>query len=151
MSEKGYELTESRYNVFIKQSFYRMQYRPPDNCTIEHIVRMNPAELEKHLERTFYERYGISTQKYIRYFGDSKLCIDHITPLRYAETIEDVKRLCCYSNLQLLITRDNIVKERGVDIWKNHADLKTEIESYEHHEKALQEIDEIIRWSIDHD
>ena len=41
----------------------------------------------------------------------SKYHIDHIVPLATAKTIEDVIRLCHYTNLQILTAEENMAKE----------------------------------------
>lgn len=109
--KNGYCMTQSEFIRFIKQSFYRTKFSVPDRSEIEAIVGMNNEEFTRHLERTFVERYGISTEKYLDYFAYRNLCIDHIAPLRLAKTREDVIRLCRYSNFQLLMSRDNSAKE----------------------------------------
>lgn len=129
---KGFYLTVGEFNRFIKSSFYRTHYAPPKSEEIEKIVGMNRFQFLQHLEMTFKDRYGISTEKYYEHFPYGKLCIDHIKPLRFAETREEVLDLCHYSNFQLLTTRDNIVKEKdGYDIDIEHEDLESRIEKRE--------------------
>lgn len=148
--KNGYCMTQSEFIRFIKQSFYRTKFSVPDSSEIEAIVGMNNEEFTKHLERTFVERYGISTEKYLDYFEYRKLCIDHIAPLRLAKTREDVIRLCRYSNFQLLLSRDNSAKEHGIDISKDHADPKGLLERLERIKEEILEVDKMMRWFDDH-
>lgn len=69
----------------------------------EPIIGCSRDELSEHLRRTWKQRYGTEweTQKYN---------IDHIIPLTTASTLEDVKRLNHYSNLQMLTPEDNRYK-----------------------------------------
>ncbi len=123
-----YYLTVGDFNKFIKQSFYRTKYKAPKSEQVEKIVGMSRNEFIEHLEETFKNRYGISTEEYLKYFPYRSLCIDHIKPLRTANSRNEVELLCHYSNLQLLICRDNLVKDRGTDITICHEDLKSKIE-----------------------
>lgn len=120
--KERYYLTVFEFNRFIKQSFYRTKYAAPKSEEVEEIVGISRGEFIDHLEATFRKRYGITTEKYLQYFPYRNLYIDHIKPLRFARSREEVKALCHYSNLQLLLARDNAAKEKGIDISVNHAD-----------------------------
>lgn len=71
---------------------------------LELICGINSKELVNYLLNTFKENYGYEWNKI------EKVHIDHIIPLKTAKTIEDVYRLCHYSNLQLLKPKDNFQK-----------------------------------------
>lgn len=58
--------------------------------------------LKKHLEKQFIE--GMSWENH------GKWHIDHIKPLSLAKNMEDMKKLCHYTNLQPLWATDNIKK-----------------------------------------
>ena len=66
--------------------------------------------LQEHLYKTWYNNYGTE-------YNGEDYHIDHIIPLATAKTKEDVKRLCRYTNLQLLKPKDNLVKNKRLD-WK---------------------------------
>ena len=65
----------------------------------------------KYLLNTYYENYGYEWN------GIDPVQIDHIVPLSTAKTEEDVIKLCHYSNLQLLKSKDNRDKSDKLD-WK---------------------------------
>lgn len=67
------------------------------------IVGCGYFELFEHLKLTAIKNYGIWCPA-IRYH------IDHITPVSLAKTEEDVIKLNHYSNLQLLLPKDNLAK-----------------------------------------
>ena len=71
---------------------------------LELICGLNSKELVNYLLNTFKENYGYEWN------NTEKVHIDHIMPLKTAKTIEDVYRLCYYSNLQLLKPKDNFEK-----------------------------------------
>lgn len=71
---------------------------------LELICGLNSKELVNYLLNTFKENYGYEWN------NTEKVHIDHIIPLKTAKTIEDVYRLCYYSNLQLLKPKDNFEK-----------------------------------------
>lgn len=73
-------------------------------CKSTDILGCDFDELRKHLLKTFFENYGYE------YDGLEDVHIDHIVPLATAETKNDVKRLCHYTNLQLLKASDNLKK-----------------------------------------
>jgi len=51
----------------------------------------------------------------IEWNGIEKVQIDHIKPLKYAKTEEEVIKLCHYTNLQLLKEKDNLEKSFKLD------------------------------------
>ena len=68
------------------------------------IIGCTEKELKEHLYKTFFDNYGYD------YDGKEDVHIDHIVPLAKADTEEEVKRLCHYTNLQLLKAKDNLQK-----------------------------------------
>lgn len=65
----------------------------------------------KHLLQTYRDNYGCEWD------GIEPVHIDHKKPLKYAKTEEEVKKLCHYTNLQLLKKQDNLEKAAKLD-WK---------------------------------
>ena len=70
-------------------------------CTLEEFVG--------HLKATYYQNYGVE------YDGTRNVHIDHIIPISTAKTEDDVKRLCHWSNLQLLNAEDNLKKSDSLE------------------------------------
>ena len=70
------------------------------------IVGLTGPELVNYLWSTFELNYGIPRSWVKR----SDVEIDHIIPKHTANTIEDVKKLNHYTNLQLLFKEDNVSK-----------------------------------------
>ena len=62
----------------------------------------------KHLLQTYKNNYGCEWDNI------EKIHIDHVIPLAAAHTEEDVKKLCHYTNLQLLKEKDNLYKGANV-------------------------------------
>ena len=83
-------------------SFQRKNFKKKN--LVSEILGCTEEEVQKHLYKTFFENYGYE------YDGKEDVHIDHIIPLKTAETEEDVKRLCHYTNLQLLKAIDNLKK-----------------------------------------
>lgn len=90
-------------------SFTRKNY--VKNSHLEEIVGMNINELVKYLLQTFKTNYGYAWD------GVEPIHIDHIKPLKYAKTEEEVTKLCHYTNLQLLKAEDNLRKGSKLE-WK---------------------------------
>lgn len=61
-----------------------------------------PVTLKRHIAAKFTE--GMAWEKYGQWE------VDHITPLSAGRTVEDLTRLCHYTNLQPLWKRDNRMK-----------------------------------------
>lgn len=74
-----------------------------DNQTIE-LLGCSPSDLREHLEKQF--KYGMSWDNY----GFYGWHIDHIIPLSHAKNEEDLFKLCHYTNLQPLWSKDNLSK-----------------------------------------
>lgn len=83
-------------------SFQRKNFKKKN--LVSEILGCTEEEAQKHLYKTFFENYGYE------YDGKEDVHIDHIIPLKTAETEEDVKRLCHYTNLRLLKAIDNLKK-----------------------------------------
>lgn len=70
------------------------------------IIGLAGQDLISYLHSTFEANYGIARE----HINLKDVEIDHIIPLSTAKTIEDVKRLNHYTNLQLLFKEDNQTK-----------------------------------------
>ena len=74
-----------------------------DSSTLK-MIGCTPDELRKYLEDRFLE--GMSWDNY----GINGWHIDHIIPISLAKTLDEVKRLCHYTNYQPLWAEDNLKK-----------------------------------------
>lgn len=109
--KKYYELKKNdpvymfkeRVRHTIWMSFHRKGYSKKDGT--QELVGITFEELYQHLMKTFVENYGVEWD------GIEQVHIDHIIPLARASTEEEVAKLCHWSNLQLLKSRDNLVKK----------------------------------------
>ena len=88
--------------TMIYQSFARTGNVKQERC--ESIVGLTIDNFITYLEGTYERNYGK------QWDGVEAVHIDHIIPLATAQSAEDVKRLCHYSNLQLLTAQDNLKK-----------------------------------------
>lgn len=86
----------------IRMSFNRRGFRK--SARTEEIVGCTLQELYDHLCKTYLIRYGEE------YNGNRVVHIDHIMPLANAHTEDEVRKLCRWSNLQLLTAEDNLIK-----------------------------------------
>ena len=75
-------------------------------------------DLVNHLHSTFELNYGMPRD----WINLKDVEIDHIIPLSTAQTVDDVKRLNHYSNLQLLFKEDNQAKGTKIPL-DNPADI----------------------------
>jgi len=66
--------------------------------------------LKRHLSKKF--KIGMSWDNY----GIHGWHIDHIIPLSSAKTIEDIEKLCHYTNLQPLWAKDNLQKSNKIKV-----------------------------------
>lgn len=82
------------------QSFVRRNYCK--NAKGEEILGCSMSFFAEYIKSKFTE--GMTLENYGEWH------IDHIIPLATAQSIEDVKRLCHYTNLQPLWTQDNLRK-----------------------------------------
>lgn len=88
--------------TMIYQSFARTGNVKQERC--ESIVGLTIDNFIDYLRGTYEKTYGKEWD------GVEAVHIDHIIPLATAQSEEDVKRLCHYSNLQLLTAQDNLKK-----------------------------------------
>lgn len=70
------------------------------------VIGCSPKELKVKIEYQFedwmcWDNYG---------YGENKWVIDHIIPLSSSTTIEELHKLCHYSNLRPLCWRENMIK-----------------------------------------
>lgn len=91
----------------IQDSFRHRGYRKDTNAA--ELTGLCSADLTDYLIETFRNNYGREWD------GVEPVHIDHIIPLATAESIDDVKRLCHYTNLQLLTAEDNLRKNAKLD------------------------------------
>lgn len=75
----------------------------------EEILGCNLNFFYEYLLKTFYNNYGYE------YNFKERVEIDHIKPLKYATTEEEVIKLCHYTNLQLLKAKDNLEKSDSLN------------------------------------
>lgn len=81
------------------------------NEKTENILGCTFKELHDYLLQTFKNNYGYD------YNFNEDVHIDHIIPLKYAKTKEEIIKLNHYTNLQLLKAKDNIEKGDKLN-WK---------------------------------
>lgn len=96
-----------RVRTNINDAFRRRGHIKDSKCA--ELTEMSVKELTDHLLETFRNNYGREWD------GVEAVHIDHIIPLATAESIDDVKRLCHYTNLQLLTAEDNLRKNAKLD------------------------------------
>lgn len=89
-----------RLRARIRVAFQRT--RLSKNNKTEAIVGCSFDELKAHIEALFSD--GMCWERL------SEIHIDHVIPLATAKTVDDVYRLCHYTNLQPLWARDNLSK-----------------------------------------
>ena len=94
-----------RVNIY--DAFKRRGCRKDSRCA--EITGLSAPDLANYLVETFRNNYGREWD------GVEAVHIDHIIPLATAESIDDVKRLCHYTNLQLLTAEDNLRKNAKLD------------------------------------
>lgn len=90
----------SRLRIFLTTKSFSKKNKTFD------IVGCTPKVLKEHIEKQFVE--GMSWDNY----GFYGWHIDHIIPLYYAKTEEDMYKLCHYTNLQPLWAKDNWRKNK---------------------------------------
>ncbi len=93
----------------ISQSFSRKKYIK--QLHTEEIIGIPINEFIEYLLNTYKDNYGYEWD------GKDDVHIDHITPLAKAESEEEIMKLCYYTNLQLLKSKDNLEKKDKLD-WK---------------------------------
>lgn len=93
----------------IKNSFRRRGFKKKQKG--EEIYGCTVNELIEHLIKTYEDNYNEKWNwDYLK-----NVHVDHIIPLSSANTEEEVKRCCHYSNLQLLKAKDNLYKSSKLD------------------------------------
>ena len=93
----------------IKNSFRRRGFKKKQKG--EEIYGCTVNELIEHLIKTYENNYNERWDwKYLK-----DVHVDHIIPLASANTEEDVKKLCYYTNLQLLKAKDNLDKKDSLE------------------------------------
>lgn len=90
---------KKRVRCLINKSFTRRGYKK--GTKTEKILGCDYETFYKHLLKTYKLNYGRDWD-----FTEN-VDIDHIKPLKLAKTKEDVTKLCHYTNLQLLKSKDN--------------------------------------------
>lgn len=101
-----YRLSNQARGV-INDSFRHRGYRKDTKAA--ELTGLSSSELTDYLLETFKNVYGV------KWDGIESVHIDHIIPLATAENIDDIKRLCHYSNLQLIKAKDNLKKNCKLD------------------------------------
>lgn len=77
----------------------------------EEIYGCSVNKLIEHLIKTYENNYNEKWNwKYLK-----NVHVDHVIPLASANTEEDVKKLCHYTNLQLLKAKDNLDKKDSLE------------------------------------
>lgn len=99
-----------KFKQTVRSSIYQSFRRGngTKKCSTREILGCEFEEFRTHLNNTFFNNYGYE------YDGKEDVHIDHIIPLATAKTEEDVKRLCHYTNLQLLKASDNLKKSAKI-------------------------------------
>lgn len=100
-------LLKTNTRKLIRKSFDRKGFIK--NSKTETILGCSYDCFIKHLLNTYKNNYGYEWD------GKEKVHIDHIKPLKFAKTEEEVIELCYYSNLQLLKEKDNLEKGSKID------------------------------------
>jgi hypothetical protein len=100
----------------LNDAFRRREYTKSES--LKKITGLAVDVLIKYLLKTFKENYGYEWE------GQESVHIDHIIPLSTAKTEEDVKKLCHYTNLQLLKAKDNLEKKDRLDWTKEIINIK---------------------------
>jgi hypothetical protein len=91
----------NRINQYFKSKNYKK-----DSKSFE-LVGCSPEFLKSHIESLFTD--GMSWDLVGRCIH-----IDHIIPLSSGKTIDEVKKLCHYTNLQPLWAKDNLIKGKKI-------------------------------------
>jgi hypothetical protein len=91
----------------LNKSFKRQNIKKSKHS--EELLGCTVGFFQDYLKQTFFDNYGYE------YDGIEKVHIDHIIPLATAKTVEEVEKLCHYTNLQLLRAEDNLKKGSKTD------------------------------------
>lgn len=95
-----------QYKLVVRNLIYdafvgRRQYK---NNRCQELTGLSSNELRYYLLNTFANNYGYDWD------GQEPVHIDHKIPLITGTTVEEINKLCFYTNLQLLKAHDNSVK-----------------------------------------
>lgn len=93
---------KTKMRKLLYKSFIRKGFKKNKNSEI--ILGCDNIFFINYLLQTFKNNYGYDWN------GIEPVHIDHKKPLKYANTEEDVIKLCHYTNLQLLKAEDNLAK-----------------------------------------
>lgn len=96
------------HNLRNRTTRYLKQIGVKKDSPMFKMIGCTPEEFRKYLENRFLE--GMSWDNYGFYVWH----IDHIIPISSAKTIEDIKRLCHYTNFQPLWAEDNLKKSNQI-------------------------------------
>ena len=96
---------KERARKTIADSFLRRGYTK--NSKTQEIIGCDWQVFARHLLKTWEDNYGTI-------YAGEEYHIDHIIPLSTANTEEEVKHLCHYTNLQLLKPADNLAKSNKI-------------------------------------
>jgi len=88
------------------------------NSRTQKILGCNYETAFNHLKHTFEQNYKIPLHE-----AKEELHIDHITPLSFAKTEEELIKLNHYTNLQYLYASDNLKKSDKLDWELSHETL----------------------------
>lgn len=108
---------KSRIGRQLRRALTR-EIRCKEGSMLHQIIEITGQDLINHLHSTFELNYGLPREC----INLRDVEIDHIIPLSTAQTVDDVKRLNHYSNLQLLFKEDNQAKGTKIPL-DNPADI----------------------------
>lgn len=91
----------NRINQYLKSKNYIKNSKSFD------LIGCSPEFLKSHIENQFTE--GMSWD-----LMGKKIHIDHIIPLSSGRNIDEINKLCHYTNLQPLWAKDNLVKSKKI-------------------------------------
>ena len=90
----------------IRDSFKRIDNRFCKTNTSENILGCTIENFRLHIQSLFTDRMSFDN------YGDWEL--DHIIPISSAKTLEDIEKLCHYTNYQPLWAEDNLKKSNKI-------------------------------------
>ena len=104
-NDSTYKL-KRQIGLLLWRSFNQKEYIKPVRS--EEILGCTRDFFVKYLKQTWLDEYGVE-------WTGQPCHIDHIVPLATAHTVEDVYRLCHYTNLRLLTPEDNMDKSDSLN------------------------------------
>lgn len=93
----------TRISIFVKKRKFNK------NDSTFKIIGCTPEQLKKHIEKQFDEKMTWNN------YGRFGWHVDHKIPLDSAKNIEELYKLCYYSNLQPLWWEDNLKKSNKIN------------------------------------